>query len=46
VLEVKNKEIGEKQIIVTELIVDITEKSKIASVQQVAAAEKKEALDK
>lgn len=45
-LEIKNQVIGEKQIVVTELIADITEKSKIAAVQQKAAAEKKEALDK
>jgi hypothetical protein len=45
-LEIKNKIIGEKQIVVTELIADITEKSKVAAVQQKAAAEKKEALDK
>lgn len=46
VLETKNKEIGEKQVDVTEIIRDITEKSKVAAVQQKAAAEKKEALDK
>jgi hypothetical protein len=45
-LEIKNKIIGEKQIVVTELIKDITEKSKVAAVQQKAASEKKEALDK
>jgi len=45
-LEIKNQVIGEKQVDVTEIIRDITEKSKVAAVQQKAAAEKKEALDK
>lgn len=46
VLEVKNVEIGEKQVVVSEMIKDITEKSEVAGVQQKAAAEKKDALDK
>jgi len=45
-LEIKNKIIGEKQVVVTEMIKDITEKSQVAGVQQKAAADKKEALDK
>lgn len=45
-LEVKNQVIGEKQVVVTDIIKDITEKSQVAGVQAKAAADKKEALDK
>jgi len=45
-LEVQNAEIAKKQIVVQELIDDITAKSEIAAVQQKEASEKKEYLDK
>lgn len=44
-LAIKNKDIAEKKIIVTELIADITAKSEIASVQQKGAVEKKTFLE-
>jgi len=46
VLAEKNKIIGEKSIVVNEIITDITAKSEVAGVQQAAAAKKKEELDK
>jgi dynein heavy chain, axonemal len=45
-LEVQNAEIAKKQIVVQELIDDITQKSEVAAVQQKEAAEKKAYLDK
>jgi len=46
VLAEKNKVIGEKTVVVNEIIADITEKSEVAAVQQAAASKKKEELDK
>jgi dynein heavy chain len=46
VLAEKNKVIGEKSVVVNEIIKDITEKSEVAGVQQAAAAKKKDELDK
>ena len=44
-LAIKNKIIGEKAVVVAELIADITAKSDIAAVQQKSAADKKAVLD-
>jgi len=46
VLAEKNKIIGEKTVVVNQIIADITEKSEIAEVQAKAATIKKEELDK
>lgn len=45
-LAIKNAEIAEKKVVVTELIEDISKKSEIAGVQAKAAGEKKDQLDK
>jgi len=45
-LAAANVIIGEKKIVVAELIADITQKSEVAAVQQKGASEKREALEK